>query len=103
MGKEIGKRPEKRELDRDVIARIYFNYWESLFVENGVLYKKWISSNLKTNIFQLVVPQEKIQEILKEAHDSPYGGHFEINKTLERIRKRFGQPVREMSKIDVFL
>ena len=54
LGKEIGKRPEKRELERNETARIYFNYWESLFVENGVLYKKWISSNLEINFWKFL-------------------------------------------------
>jgi len=26
---------------------------------------------------------------LEEAYDSPFGGHFGVNKTLDKIRKRF--------------
>jgi len=44
---------------------------------------------LETNIFQVVVPQKKIKQILEEAHDSPSEGHFGVNKTLDKIRKRF--------------
>jgi len=47
------------------------------------------SPNLETNIFQTVVPQKKIKQILEEAHDSPSGGHFGVNKTSDKIRKRF--------------
>jgi len=36
-----------------------------------------------------LVPKEKVKLILKEAHDSFSGGHFGVNKTLDRIRKRF--------------
>ena len=36
-----------------------------------------------------MVPKRKISEILEESHNSPTGGHFGINKTLEKIRKRF--------------
>lgn len=70
-------------------AKIYLNYWDSLIIENGVLYKKWMSSNLKTDIFQVIVPRRKIKEVLEKAHDSPFGGHFGVNKTLEKIWKRF--------------
>jgi len=48
-----------------------------------------VAPNLETNILQLVVPRLRVKEILEEAHDSSIGGHFGINKTLEKIRKRF--------------
>jgi len=35
------------------------------------------------------VPQKKIKQILEEVHDSLSGGHFGVNKTLDKIRKRF--------------
>jgi len=36
-----------------------------------------------------LVPKKKVKLILEEAHDSSTGGHFGVNKTLDRIRKRF--------------
>lgn len=51
--------------------------------------KKWESPNLKLEIFQIVVPKEFSRQIMEEAHDSASGGHFGMNKTLEKIRKRF--------------
>lgn len=54
---------------------------------DGVLHKKWISPNLQRCHFQVIVPPQKVREILEEAHIS--GGHFGINKTLKKIRKRF--------------
>lgn len=44
---------------------------------------------MKFHTVKIVVPQAKVEDILKEAHDSSTGGHFEINRTLERIRKRY--------------
>jgi len=38
---------------------------------------------------QLVVPQKCVKQVLEEAHDTPSGGHFGINRTLEKIRRRF--------------
>lgn len=35
------------------------------------------------------MPRKQVKDILKEAHDSPSGGHFGVNKTLKKIRKRF--------------
>jgi len=48
-----------------------------------------VAPNLKTNVLQLIVPRHRVKEILEEAHDSSIGGHFGVNKTLEKIRKRF--------------
>lgn len=44
---------------------------------------------MRSAIFQTIVPQKMIQRVLEEAHDSSSGGHFSVNKTLEKIRKRF--------------
>ena len=51
--------------------------------------KKLEAPNLRTSFLQLVVPRDRIKGILQETHDSPSDGHFGINKTLEKIRKRF--------------
>lgn len=85
-----GKRPLWQEISSlESSAKIYYNIWDSLEIKDNVLFRKWISPNFKLEVFQIVVPQSKVCEILKEAHDSPIGGHFGINKTLEKVRKRF--------------
>ncbi|XP_018378085.1 PREDICTED: uncharacterized protein LOC108770849 [Trachymyrmex cornetzi] len=90
QGKETGIRPSWQEIaSRDASAKIYWSYWDSLELRNGVLYKRWEAPNLRDSIAQLVVPKGRIQQILEQAHDSPSGGHFGISKTLEKIRKRF--------------
>ena len=90
QAKEIGRRPSRSEFPPEGNpARLYWFYWDSLFLEDGILYKIWEAPNLKSRIFQLIVPKKRRKEILREAHDSSSGGHFGINKTLEKIRKRF--------------
>jgi len=89
-GKEEGLRPVRQEIvPEDFSAKIYWLQWDSLLLRDGVLQRKWESPNLRTSIFQIIVPQKKIKQILEEAHDSPSGGHFGVNKTLDKIRKRF--------------
>ncbi|KMQ92912.1 integrase core domain protein, partial [Lasius niger] len=89
-GKEMGVRPGHSEIAaQDVSAQIYWSYWDALTVQDGILYKRWEAPNLKFSFLQLVVPQKRVKEILEEVHDSPSGGHFGVNKTLEKIRKRF--------------
>ncbi|XP_018378045.1 PREDICTED: uncharacterized protein LOC108770817 [Trachymyrmex cornetzi] len=71
LSKETGERPAWREIaSRDVLQR-------------------WEAPSLKKSILQLVVPRGRISQILEEVHDSASGGHFGINKTLEKARKRF--------------
>ena len=90
QGKEVGRRPSLQEISLlEVSAKIYWTLWDALIIKNGVLYRKWIAPNLKTEVLQIVVPRNRINQILEEAHDSPVGGHFGVNKTLEKIRKRF--------------
>ncbi|GAB1869457.1 RNA-directed DNA polymerase [Camponotus japonicus] len=90
QGRETGRRPLHSEIPtRNISAQIYWSYWDSLVLKEGILYKRWEAPNLRTSFLQLIVPQERTKEILREAHDSPSGGHFGVNKTLAKIRKRF--------------
>ena len=61
----------------------------TLVVIDDILYREWIYSNLKTKVLQLVVPRNYFNSVLEEARDSPSGAHFCVNKTLQKIRKRF--------------
>ncbi|XP_057324829.1 uncharacterized protein LOC130667333 [Microplitis mediator] len=71
------------------ISKVYLLYWDSLELKNDILYKKWESPNLSKIVWQIIVPKSKINDILHEAHNSSSGGHFGINKTLDKIRQRF--------------
>ena len=69
--------------------KVYLSQYHSLVVLDDILYREWISSNFKTKVLQLVVPRNDVNTVLEEAHDSPSGGYFGVNKTLQKIRKRF--------------
>ena len=101
--KKNGIRPSWQEIaSREASTKIYWSYWDSLELRNDILYKRWEVPNLKDSVAQLVVPKSRIQQILKQAHDSPSREHFGINKTLEKIRKRFyGRSINRTSKISV--
>ena len=57
QGKEINKHPDLWEINRDVSAKIYWSYWDALVVKDKILYKRWESPNLKSEIFQIIVPK----------------------------------------------
>ena len=68
--------------------KIYLSQYDSLVVLD-ILYREWISSNLKIKVRQLVVPRNYINTVLDEAYQFPSGAHFGVNKILQKIRKRF--------------
>lgn len=86
---EVPRPPRSGEISRDTSLRVYWLYWDTLILKNGVLYKKWEAPNLRSTVLQLIVPRKRVKEILEEVHNSPSGGHFGVNKTLEKIRRRF--------------
>jgi hypothetical protein len=52
--------------------------------DNGLLYHR----SRRT----LCIPQSLCSEVLREAHDTPVGGHFGIEKTLALVTERFCWP-----------
>lgn len=86
--KELGRCPLREELSTlDPFAKVYLSYWDALLLKE-VLYKKWESPNFRSEVLQVNVPWKQIKRVL-EAHDSSSSGHFGVNKTLDKIRKRF--------------
>jgi len=67
----------------------YWALWDSLHLRDGVLYRKFESDNGKVLRWQLFLPKRRVEDVLKEVHNSPSGGHFGVMKTLGRIRERF--------------
>lgn len=89
LGKENNSRPSWGEIAaKGTPSKVYWSLWDALVVKEGVLFKKWEAPDLKSSFLQ-IIPQKSVKRILEEAHDSSTGGHFGINKTLEKIRKRF--------------
>jgi len=54
---------------------------------NGVLYR--YSADFDEDEAQLIVPKAKIPSILTEYHDSPLSGHYWVERTFQRIAKRY--------------
>ena len=67
-------------------------YWlrfDKLIVDNSILYLRTpVGEGLETTL-RAIVPRASRQEILELAHGSPVGGHFGVQKTVEKIKQRF--------------
>ncbi|GBM33355.1 Retrovirus-related Pol polyprotein from transposon 412 [Araneus ventricosus] len=67
----------------------YWALWDSLHLKYGVLYRKWESNDGSSFRWQLILPKSRIQEVLRQTHDSASRGHFGVMKTLSKTRERF--------------
>ncbi|GBM00489.1 Transposon Ty3-G Gag-Pol polyprotein, partial [Araneus ventricosus] len=83
-------RPSWQEIAPESPAtKRYWALWDSLHLKDGVLYRKWESDDESSCRWQLILPKSRIQEVLRETHDSASGGHFGVMKTLSKTRERF--------------
>jgi len=71
--------PDWQEIvSKDDLAKTYWSQWESLVIENDIICRKWEAPNLRSHVFQILVPKGRVKQISEEAHDSFSGGHFGI-------------------------
>ncbi|KAK9874212.1 hypothetical protein WA026_002568 [Henosepilachna vigintioctopunctata] len=88
------KRDNRRPTWKDIstmgsITKALWAQWDSLVIENGLLKRKWESTDGREVKTLLVVPRDKVEELLKEMHGGTSGAHFGVNKTIARIREKF--------------
>ncbi|CAK9820223.1 Retrovirus-related Pol polyprotein from transposon 412 [Anthophora quadrimaculata] len=85
-----GVKPTWQEISAFPPATKYFwKIWESLDVQRGMLFRKWESARGEDVSLLLLVPKSKVEEALRECHETPAGGHFGERKTLAKLRQRF--------------
>ncbi|GBL53910.1 hypothetical protein AVEN_175751-1, partial [Araneus ventricosus] len=83
-------RPSWQEIAHESPAtKRYWALWNSLYLKDGVLYRKWESNDGGFYRRQLILPNSRIQEVLRETHDNTSGRHFGVMKTLRKTRERF--------------
>jgi len=67
LGKKIDERPAWQEIaSKGTAAKVYWSYWDSLEIQNGVLYKKWETPNLKNTVIQLIFPKPESSKFWKK-------------------------------------
>jgi hypothetical protein len=78
-----------KEIDIENATRKYFiKIFDKLRVVSDNLYVN-VENKCGGSVLLYVVPQNKIQTIIKQLHDSIFSGHLEFPKTLERVKTRF--------------
>ena len=69
-------------------VKLLCKMWDELHVKDGILYRR----DPDNNADRLVVPMDMREEILKELHDKPVGGHLGMTRVYETLKKRFYWP-----------
>ncbi|MES9883466.1 MAG: reverse transcriptase domain-containing protein [Sedimenticola sp.] len=64
-------------------------YWSQLCVKNGVLFKRWVSTDSKEDYDQLVLPTILQKDVMKLVHSALPSAHLGVNKTVEKLRLSF--------------
>ncbi|VDI48927.1 Hypothetical predicted protein [Mytilus galloprovincialis] len=70
--------------------RNLWSVWESLLIENGLLYYRIETDNGENLV--LVAPTEIRNQIMKEFHNSVISGHLGRDRTIRAIKNRFYWP-----------
>ena len=70
-------------------TRHYWNQFESLLVQDGVLFRKFIRKDGSGAHLQLLVPAKLREDILCMMHDSKLSGHLGKKKTHEKTLQRY--------------
>lgn len=72
-------------------CRVLWSLWESLKVENDILYHQ-VESEIGEPKLVLVAPKEVRNQIFHELHENRTAGHLGRDKTLDSVKRRFYWP-----------
>ena len=99
---ETQSRPEWKNISETTsYTKTLWRQWDRLSIISGMLYRKWVSDELRETKYQLIVPQTLQQDILRNYHDIPSAGHLGADKMLSRIQEHFYWPAMK-DKIDSY-
>ena len=102
---EFKERSDERPLWADVSAlsptfKAYWAEWDSVVVEDGLLYRRWHGDVGNRVKLLPVVPRSMQDLVLQQLHNSPTGGHFGRKKTLEKVKEKYYWIQRQRSVFD---
>ncbi|GBO06872.1 Retrovirus-related Pol polyprotein from transposon opus [Araneus ventricosus] len=90
FSKSLEDRPSWQEIAPESPAtKRNWTLWDSLHPKDFDLYRKWESDDGSSRRWQLILPNSRLPEVLRETHDSASGRHFGVMKTLSKILERF--------------
>ena len=73
--------------DRGPIHKSYLAQWKSLAVRDNVLEGHWELAD-GNKMAQIVIPRNKVKEVLADIQGGTSGGHLGGNRTIDKLRQR---------------
>ena len=70
-------------------VKAYWKLWESLYLQNGVLFYRWESAAGDHLLSLRVLPTAMREDAWKQLHTDHGGGHMGTRKTMGKLRERF--------------
>ncbi|KAJ8953765.1 hypothetical protein NQ318_015422 [Aromia moschata] len=88
--KKEDRKPTWEEVSRySPTVKSYWAQWNSLLLSDGLLKRVLEKSDGTEERKQLIVPRNRVPEVLEEIHNGSTGGHLGVTKTLGKVRERF--------------
>ena len=88
--READQKPSTEELKgKSMAVKRLSQLWEKLEVTDGILWRNFEDDTGNVSWKQLIVPESLRSEVLQELHAGVFGGHLGLEKTTERLKKRF--------------
>ncbi|KAJ8953487.1 hypothetical protein NQ318_023608, partial [Aromia moschata] len=94
--KKEGRKPTWEEVSRySPTVKSYWAQWNSLVLSDGLLRRVLEKSDGTEERKQLIVPRNRVPEVLEEIHNGSTGGHLGVTKTLGKVREPYRSSVHE--------
>ena len=88
--KARSERPDWKELaPQSLEVKGYWRLWNSLEIEDGVLYYRWESATGSDPVLLRVLPEAMRRDAWEQLHVDHGGGHMGTQKTMSKLRARF--------------
>jgi transposase InsO family protein len=90
LAKSDGIKPPPGEQQTESPAtRHYFMLWDSLYLNKGVLVKKFTKQNGVNTFTQLLLPRVERKAVLSQMHNSVLSGHLGTKRTKEKTLRHY--------------
>ena len=84
------EKPRWNEMSEFSLAtKAYSGEWQRLVMKDGVIYRKWASSDGAKVHTQVLVPTGKWKEILQQAHGERWTSHLGVERTVVCLHERY--------------
>ena len=77
------------DLDEDKLVKSFWTQWDRLEVMDGVLYRRWESTDGLYIRWQMVLPKSMVEDVFRLLREVPTAGHLGVYRTIASVRLRF--------------